>query len=563
VAHDLVIRGGTVIDGTGAPGYRADVGIEAGKIVEIGTISGSGSVANVDAEGLVVTPGFVDAHTHMDAQVMWDQLGTSSCWHGVTTVVMGNCGFTLAPVRHGEEDLVVGNLERAEDISATALAAGVDWSWQSFPEYMDAVDRQPKAINYAAQVGHSSLRTWAMGQRAFEGPADEDEIAEMEAQLRMALQAGAYGFTTSRSPNHQTPASQPVASRLADWTEVERLVRVMGQVNKGVFELAQEPASFSPDPVEREEYEDRLIKLAIDSDVPIAFGVGANRQLDLLKRAEEQGARLIGLAHSRGISVMLSFQTRLPFDRLPTWRQVRAEPLERQRSLFVDPDTRRRLIEEANGGQYGGAVGAEARRPDYENMRVFLHPLPPNPTVAEVARSRGIDPVEAIIDLGLEADFDLFFAQPLSATGADEAVIREVMRDPRTVMTFSDSGAHVSQISDASIQTHLLGHWVRQLGDFSLEEAVQMITSAPAEAWGIPERGLLRPGFAADVNVFDPATVAPRMPALTYDLPGGARRIVQGAEGFKATVINGVLTFSDGDHTGAASGRLLRRAPIQ
>ena len=203
MAHDLVIRGGTVIDGTGAPGYRADVGIEDGKIVEIGTISGSGSAANVDADGLVVTPGFVDAHTHMDAQVMWDQLGTSSCWHGVTTVVMGNCGFTLAPVRHGEEDLVVGNLERAEDISATALAAGVDWSWQSFPEYMDAVDRQPKAINYAAQVGHSSLRTWAMGQRAFEGPADDDEMAEMEAQLRMALQAGAYGFTTSRSPNHQ------------------------------------------------------------------------------------------------------------------------------------------------------------------------------------------------------------------------------------------------------------------------------------------------------------------------------------------------------------------------
>ena len=260
---------------------------------------------------------------------------------------------------------------------------------------------------------------------------------------------------------------------------------------------------------------------------------------------------------------MLSFQTRLPFDRLPTWRQVRAEPLERQRSLFVDPDTRRRLIEEASGGQYGRAVGAEARRPDYENMRVFLRPLPPNPTVAEVARSRGVDPVEAIIDLALEADFDLFFAQPLSATGADESVIREVMRDPRTIMTFSDSGAHVSQISDASIQTHLLGHWVRQRGDFSLEEAVQMITSAPAAAWGIPERGLLRPGFAADVNVFDPATVAPRMPALTYDLPGGARRIVQGADGFKATVVNGVLTFSDGDHTGAAGGRLLRRAPIQ
>ena len=194
----------------------------------------------------MVTPGFVDAHTHMDAQVMWDQLGTSSCWHGVTTVVMGNCGFTLAPVRHGEEDLVVGNLERAEDISATAMAAGMDWSWETFAEYLDAVDAQPKAINYAAQVGHSSLRTWAMGARAFEGPANEDEIAEMEAQLRLALQAGAYGFTTSRSPNHRRrPASRwrpawPTGPRWSAWCDV------LGEVNRGVFELAQEPRLVRP-----------------------------------------------------------------------------------------------------------------------------------------------------------------------------------------------------------------------------------------------------------------------------------------------------------------------------
>jgi N-acyl-D-aspartate/D-glutamate deacylase len=426
---------------------------------------------------------------------------------------------------------------------------------------MDAVDQQPKAINYAAQVGHSSLRTWAMGQRAFDGPAKDDEVTEMEAQLRLALQAGAYGFTTSRSPNHETPAHQPVASRLADWTEVQRLVRVLGEVNKGVFELAQEPASFSPDLAEREDYEDRLMRLSLDNDVPIAFGVGATRQLEFLERAEQKGARLIGLAHSRGISVMLSFQTRLPFDRLPTWRQVRAEPLERQRAIFTDPDARKRLIEEANSGQYGGAIGAEARRPDYERMRVLLRPLPPTPTVAEVARERGIDPVEAMIDLALEADFDLFFAQPLSAAGADEAQLLDVMRDPRTVMTFSDSGAHVSQIADASIQTHLLGHWVRQRGDFSLEEAVRMITSAPAAAWGIPERGMLRPGFAADVNVIDPTTVGPQKAFLAHDLPGGARRLVQRADGFKATVVNGNLTFSDGDHTGACCGQLLRKAP--
>ena len=361
MVFDLVVRNGTVIDGSGQAGYRADVGIHNGMIAQIGRIRERGTTEDLDAEGMAVTPGFVDGHTHMDAQVMWDGLGSSSCWHGITTVVMGNCGFTLAPTRMGAENLVVSNLERAEDISAMAMAAGIDWSWETFPEYLDAVDRRPKAINYVAQVGHSALRTWAMGPRAFEGLGTDQDVREMEHQLRDALRAGAFGFTTSRSPNHETAEGQPVASRFASWEEVERLVHVLGAVNGGVFELSQEPAAYSADPIEREEYQRRLLHLSVDADVPITFGVGSTAQLPYLERVSEAGGRMFGLAHSRGICLMLSFRSRLPFDRLPVWREVRSQPLERQRVLLSDLGTRQRLVEAARAAEFGRAIGADPR----------------------------------------------------------------------------------------------------------------------------------------------------------------------------------------------------------
>src|SRR4051795_553794 len=240
VQYDLVIRNGDVVDGSGLPRYRADVGVRRGRIVTIGRIRDRGT-DEIDAEGHVVTPGFIDGHTHMDAQVLWDPLGTCSCYHGVTSVIMGNCGFTLAPARASERHLVVRNLERAEDISADAMAQGIEWTWETFPEYLDTLDRVPKGINYAAHIGHSALRTWAMGERAFEQEATPDDLAVMARELRDALRAGAIGFTTSRTPNHETADDRPVASRLASWSEVEALVGVMGDVGTGMFEIAQEP----------------------------------------------------------------------------------------------------------------------------------------------------------------------------------------------------------------------------------------------------------------------------------------------------------------------------------
>ncbi|NUU22303.1 MAG: amidohydrolase family protein [Streptomycetaceae bacterium] len=556
--YDLVIRGGTVVDGSGLPGYRADVGVTAGRIVRIGRIPGRGR-AEVDASGLVVTPGFIDGHTHMDAQVFWDEQGSCSAWHGVTTAVMGNCGFTLAPARADARHLVTRNLERAEEISAAAMAEGIDWTWQTFPEYLDAVDRLPKAINYAAQVGHSALRTWAMGERAFDGPASEAELAEMEAALRAGLRAGAVGFTTTRNDNHETADGRPVASRLAAWDEVRRLVRVLADEGAGVFEITHEPAAAGADEA-REEYFDRVCRLAAETGVPFNFGVGGRsgvfHGLRLLDTIAEAGGVAYGLSHARGINTVTSFRTKTAFDKLPLWQDIRALPLDAQRKAYTDPDTRARLVEVALNGPYGRAIGAEARRPDFDRMRVYDRPMPPLRTVNEAAAERGVGPVELILDLALETDFHQMFIQ--AVVSDDPADLLPVMRHPRAVMTFTDSGAHVGSMADASLHTLLLGHWVREQQAFTLEEAVRMITLAPAVAWGLHDRGLLREGLAADLNVIDPAAIAPLMPEVAYDIPGGAYRLRQRATGIHATVVAGEVAFRDGEHTGALTGRLLR-----
>lgn len=551
-AYDLVIRNGTVVDGSGLPSFRGDVAVRDGRIAGVGTITGAGA-EEIDATGHAVTPGFIDGHTHMDAQLFWDPHGTSSCWHGVTTAVMGHTGFTLAPADPDRRDLVVANLERAEDMSPDALAAGIEWSWTTFPEYLDAVDRANKAINYVANIGHSALRTFAMGERAFESEASPEDVEAMAAELSRALAAGAVGFTTSRTHNHETSDNRPVASRIASWDEVAALVGVLAESGGGVFQLAEDRR----DPDEFETSCRRLLDVAQATGVTVALGtVTGGPALDLLDRAHAQGSHFIGLTHSRGIATLSSFASRMPFDALPAWKTVRAESPERQRALLADPEIRKRLVWTAHFGDYPRAIGAEARRPEFDRMAVLRSPLPPNPTVVEVAKERGTDPVEAVIDLALESDFGQFFMQNIAPY--DHEAVRSSLAHPATVMTFSDAGAHVSQISDCSIHTHLLAHWVRQLGEFSLEEAVRMITFAPARGWNLADRGLVREGMVADLNVFNPETVGPAMPELVHDLPAGALRIVQRADGFLATVVAGQLVLREGQHTGAAPGRLLR-----
>ena len=561
--YDLLIKNGTVIDGSGLPRYRGDVAVRHGRIAAIGRIR-SGAREVIDADGQVVAPGFVDGHTHMDAQVFWDPLGTSSCWHGITSVVMGNCGFTLAPCAKADKHMVVRNLQRAEDIPPAAMEAGIDWRWTTFPEFLDTLESLPKGINYSGYIGHSALRTYVMGERAFDGKATDDDLRAMERELRDALRAGAMGFTTSRSPAHETPEGRPVASRAASWDEVRRLVNVMGDLNAGIFELAGEGVDRAPGDPGLREYHTRLRDLAVESGRPITFGVFSRKgvpdvwrkYLALLDETAAVGGRMFAQVHSRSLSALLSFKTQMPFDRLPLWNEIRALPLAEQERKLRDPELKRKLIEASSARSDGRALGTEAKDADYDVLQVFDTVYGPHKTVAQVARERGQHPAETMIDLALERHMDAFFLQPVANEDQDFAL--ELMRHPRTVTTFSDSGAHVSQLMDSSLQTHVLSHWVRVKQAFTLEQAVRMLSLVPATLWGFSDRGLIREGMAADLVVFDPDTIAAEMPEVVDDLPAGARRLTQRTRGIAATVVNGEVLLRDGKHTGAHPGQLLR-----
>ena len=562
MSYDLVIKNGMVVDGSGSARYRADVAITDGKIAKIGRVNEK-SKQTIDAEGHVVSPGFVDGHTHMDAQVFWDPIGSCSSYHGVTSVVMGNCGFTLAPCKQEDADLVFRNLERAEDLSRDAMLAGIDWTWETFPEFLDAVDDLPKGINYAGYIGHSALRTYTMGERAFEEEANEDEVKHMQALVKEAMHAGAIGFSTSRTFNHTTADDRPVASRLANWEEVRAIVNAVGETGKGIFEIAGESPGRSPE--RNREYHDRLRDLAVESGVTQTWGMFSVKAapeiwrpyFDLLDETATAGGRMFAQVHSRGLNNILSFESATPYDNWELWSDIRALPLEEQKVRLGDPATKAKLVEIANR-EYTGPriVGAEIRPPDWDYVFPMDDMSYDKPSMAQIAKEKGVDPVELMIDMALERDLKMFFRAPIANENQDHVL--EMIKHPRSVVTFSDSGAHVSQIMDSSLQTHLLSYWVREKEALTLEEAVKQITYNTATLWGLHDRGLLREGMAADVVVFDPETIGPNMPEVLNDLPAGAMRLKQTASGILNTVVNGEIFLTNNEHSGATAGRLLR-----
>ena len=567
MALDLVIENGTVIDGSGGPRYRADVGVKAGRIVEIGRIR-SAATERIDAEGHIVSPGFIDGHTHMDAQVAWDQLGSCSCWHGVTSVVMGNCGFALAPCQPEEREWIARCLEAVEDIPVDAMMNGIDWTWETFPEYLDQVEQLPKAINYSAFIGHSALRMYVMGKRALSEVANEDDLRKMGAAVEEALQVGAVGLSTSRATTHITPDGSPIASRIADWSEIDYLVGTLAKRNQGIFQIGPDVSGGEA----HQTFLKRLQKVALDSGRPIMFGTLSTQQgLDPYPWQEQTryidetvaaGGRMYGQTTTRPIIALFSLKSYLPFDNLPAWQALRDLPIDEQRRRFADPEIRSALVAaeatmKPRDGvfQGGGAATTDPKKPDYSNLFALRGVDWDDPTVEELSKHAGQHPVEVMLDLMIGNE-DQLFVQPL--VNESPADVLGMLQHPRTLATFSDSGAHVCQEMGSSLQTHLLNYWVRQKQAFSLEQAVRMLTFDNASAFEFNDRGLLRPGYRADVVVFDADTIRPRLPTVETDLPGGARRLVQKADGIAATVVNGAVTFRHGASTGVYPGQLIR-----
>ena len=567
MALDLLIRGGTVVDGSGKPRFTGDVGVRDGRIVELGRVT-STAERTIDADGLIVSPGFIDGHTHMDAQVAWDPLGTCSCWHGVTSVVMSNCGFALAPCKPEDRDWYARCLSAVEDIPTEAMAAGIDWTWETFPEYLATVERLPKAINYGMYIGHSALRMYVMGKRALSEAATEDDMARMAAAVKQALKAGAMGFSSSRASTHVTPDDTPVASRIAEWEEIDRIIAAMAELDAGIFQVGPDIASGA----RHRAFLDRLRKVALDYKRPIMFGVLATKQGDdptgwayqtkYIDDTVAAGGRMYGQGTTRSINAIFSLKSYLPFDVLPAWKPIRALPLAEQMRKLRDPSVRRELVEaEArmkprdNVFQGGGAATTDPRKPDYANLFAMKGVDWDDPTVDQLAKSRGQHPVEVMIDLSL-ADANQVYVQPLvNETPSD---VLGILKHPRTLATFSDSGAHVCQEMGSSLQTHLLSYWVRKRGAFTLEQAIKKLTHDNAAAWELKDRGVVREGYRADLVLFEENGIRPQLPTVEKDLPGGARRLVQKADGIRATVVNGAVAFENGEATGTYAGEVLK-----
>jgi N-acyl-D-amino-acid deacylase len=550
---DLVIRGGTLVDGTGAPARPGDLGIRGGRIVAQGDVRGD-AARTLDASGCVVAPGFVDIHTHYDAQVFWDRMLSISPWHGVTTVVMGNCGFGIAPTRPEHRDLILRTLESVEGMSLAALRAGVgeDWPFESFGEYLDAIDARGTAIHVGALVGHTPVRLYAMGEEATEREATSDEIAAMRRLVRQALDAGALGFATSKAPTHVGYAGRPVPSRAASLAEVEALAECLADVGRGVFQATVGRDLFLRELAAIQRRIGRTVSWT--ALLQGFFGPdGHRRALEETEKLHAEGVAVVPQVSCRPLVVEFQWKAPFPFESLPIFKAVSAADFEGRKRIYADPDFRASFRGREQGvlsGRWNDMVIVECPgRPELSERRL-----------AEVARERGVHPADLALDLGLATELEARFRMPIA--NHDEAEVATLLRHPGTVLGLSDAGAHASQLCDACAPTHLLGHWVREKGVLTIEEGVRLLTSRTADHFGVPERGRLAEGLVADVAVFDPATVGAGPLRRVRDFPAGADRLVSDATGIRAVVVAGTPIRIDGrdalDPEGPLPGRVLR-----
>ncbi len=568
--HDVVVRGGTVVDGTGRAPYVADVTVDEGRISGVTTSGRPAARQVLDADGLVVTPGFVDVHTHYDGQVTWDPLLTPSCWHGVTTVVMGNCGVGFAPVRPGSEQWLIQLMEGVEDIPGTALAEGICWGWEGFPEYLDVLAGMPRAVDVATQVPHGAVRAYVMGERgARNEPATAEDIRGMAAIVKEGIEAGALGFSTSRTIVHRAVDGEPVPGTFAAEDELFGIGRVLGELRTGLFELA--PAGVMGEDLAAPEREvDWMRRLSAAIGRPVSFALAQHNLapeqwrdiLRLAHEANDDGADLRAQVAGRPLNMLVGFQTFHPFKDRPTYRRLSGLPLPERVAQLRRPEIR-------------GAILSETSPPDrmaeYVNAsldRIYPMGEPPNyePTadmsVAAIARREGRSPEEVLYDVMLRHDGrELLMFALLGYSHGSLDDMREMILHPNAALGLSDGGAHCGVICDASIPTFMLSHWARDRdrGErLPLELVVSKMTRETARLYGLGDRGVIAPGFRADLNLVDLDALHLKLPELVFDLPGGARRLIQRADGYEATVVAGEVTFHKGEDTGARPGALVR-----
>jgi N-acyl-D-aspartate/D-glutamate deacylase len=559
---DAKIVGGTVVDGTGAPGVRADVAIDDGRIVSISpgdALDGADARETVDARGQVVSPGFVDIHTHYDAQIMWDRMLTVSPWHGVTTVVMGNCGFGVAPTRPEHHDLIVRTLEKVEGMSADALRAGLGdtWPFESFPEYLDAVDARGSAINVAAMIGHTPLRLHTMGEDSTERSATDDEVDQMRATVAEAIAAGALGFATSKSPTHVGYSGKPVPSRAAELAEITAIAGALGDAGRGVIQATMGAGFAFNEFAEISKATGRPI-----SWTALLAGIGApgvdRMLLDESIKVLEQGIPVYPQVSCRPLNFEFSMAEPFPFESMQLFAGISSAPdLETKVGIYRDEEFRGRFREKMAGGSAGALGGS------WNRTVVSWYPADPSiegRNVDELATELGLDPSDLVLDLALESGLEARFR--MAVLNYDEDEVEVLLTDPHTMIGLSDAGAHASQLCDACFSTHLLSRWVRERKALTLEEAIRKLTSEPAEIFGITDRGTLAEGRPADIVVFDPQTVGCSDLRRVSDQPSGADRLIADSVGIAMVMVNGRVIRQDDldtvDARGPLPGRLLR-----
>jgi N-acyl-D-amino-acid deacylase len=563
--HDFVIRNGKIVDGCGTPAFTGDIAIDAGLISSVGGKAGAGR-REIDAAGMVVAPGWVDIHTHYDGQVTWDPYLSPSSWHGVTTVVMGNCGVGFAPVQPGAQEFLIGLMEGVEDIPGAALSEGIKWNWESFPEYLNALEKMPRAVDVGAQIPHGSLRTYVMGERgARNEEATPDDIARMAALVRDSLKAGALGFTTSRTMLHRAKNKDLVPGTFASEAELLGIGRAMGEAGHGVFEMAS-------DMVGADATMEWMIKLSTETGLPITFAMAQTDNnpdafrnvLERVRTYNSNGAHLVPQIPGRPTGMLMGLQSSLhPFITHPSYKEIAHLPIDQRVAAMRDPRVRARILADepsvkdrvtlyliTNFAKYF-ALGDP---PNYEPER--------ETSVAARAARDGKTPVELTYELMLERDGrELLYMPFANYSDYNFDALREMLTNPITALGLSDGGAHCGLICDASMPTYMLTHWVRDRSRgerLPIELAVKRQTSDTAKFYGLHDRGALIRGMKADLNVIDLDGLRLHPPEMVFDLPAGGRRLIQRADGYKYTVVSGEVTFEDGNATGAMPGKLIR-----